>query len=75
MWGYPWCHIVVTGMGMGSPYPMGDGDLPIAILADAVGDGKAEEIEDGEIGWRRWRWGVVSALETDRPMVVRVYHP
>jgi hypothetical protein len=44
-------------------------------MPDVVGDGKAEEIEDGEIGRRRWRWGVVSALETERPMAVRVHHP
>jgi hypothetical protein len=28
IWGYPWCHIVTTGMGLGSPYPMGICPLP-----------------------------------------------
>jgi hypothetical protein len=28
IWGYPWCHIVSTGMGLGSPYPMGIYPLP-----------------------------------------------
>jgi len=31
IWGYPWCYIVVTGMGLGSSYPMGIYPLPTLL--------------------------------------------
>jgi len=40
-------------------------------MPDAVGDGAAEEMQDGEMGMRRrWRWGDGSPTEKERRLCV-----
>jgi hypothetical protein len=46
IWGYPWCHIVVTGIGLGSPYPMGIYPLPFWT--------GMQQVSSGPIPWAPW---------------------